>query len=135
MRRWVEYAGGYSDMVAQRGAPLAGKAVATATDATMAAPLFADAGSAEGRGSSAAPARRRMSFKDKHALDTLPQRIDDLGRNAGKLRQALADPALYGRDPAGFARLSAALAKTEQELAAAEDQWLALEMQREETGA
>ncbi len=61
--RWVEYAGGYSDMVAQRGAGVAAKAAA--------AP--------EPRGKrEAAPAQpagepaRRLSFKERHALETLP---------------------------------------------------------------
>ena len=72
-----------------------------------------------------------MTSKDKHALDTLPKRIDELTGTAAKLRRALADPGLYGRDPVGFARVSTGLAKAEAELSAAEEQWLDLEMRRE----
>src|SRR5215468_9925914 len=55
--RWVEYAGGYSDMLAQRGSELARPKPKAAKAAPPVAPE--------------PPARRRMTFKDKHALDTL----------------------------------------------------------------
>ena len=66
--RWIEYAGGYTDMLAQRGADLtreAPKAVAKA--AREAKPV-------------AAPAekKRKLSFNEKHALETLPKTIADL---------------------------------------------------------
>ena len=129
--RWVEYAGGYSDMVAQRGAALSGKPVANAgASSTRSGASGASPKSAEPAGS-----RRRMSFKDKHALETLPRRIDELQRNAAKMRSALADATLYARDPAGFAKWSSALTKTEAELATAENQWLELELLREEAGS
>ena len=116
--RWVEYAGGYSDMVRQRGelAP-------------------AEVGKAPGRGKVAAPARvaaRRMSWAEKKALTELPGRMEALGRVIAGHQAVLADPALYGRDPGGFGKRSAALAAAEAELAAAEEQWLSLEMLRED---
>ena len=76
-----------------------------------------------------------MSFKDKHVLETLPARMDELRRTAVKLRNVLADPALYTRNPKKFAETSAALTKAESDLEAAETQWLELEMQREELSA
>ncbi|MBN8898632.1 MAG: ATP-binding cassette domain-containing protein, partial [Rhodospirillales bacterium] len=81
--RWVEYAGGYSDMLAQRG-PLrmAPSPAARTKPATPAAPR------------PAAPARKRMTFKDRHALETLPARIETLQQEIAKLTAALADPDL-----------------------------------------
>ena len=123
--RWTEYAGGYSDMVAQRGSGVAPRA----RDGAGAAPPAAPAARA-----SAAPVARRgkLSGKDRHALETLPRRMDEMRAQKGRLQAALDDPGLYARDPARFAKLSAGLADAEGKLAAAEDQWLTLELIREE---
>ncbi|MBN8925836.1 MAG: elongation factor 3 [Rhodospirillales bacterium 69-11] len=119
--RWVEYAGGYSDMLAQRG-PL--------RSPSAAAPRPKAAAPAAPR--TPAPARKRMTFKDRHALETLPARIETLQQEIAKLTAALADPDLYARDAVRFQRITAALATAQQTLAEAEEQWLALEMLREE---
>src|SRR5947209_9694868 len=63
--RWNVYAGGYSDMVAQRGEGVTAKPVAkpglkrAREKCTAAEP---------------SPAKRRLSFNEKHALETLPTR-------------------------------------------------------------
>ncbi len=118
---WQEYAGGYTDMVAQRGEALTGRAAVEAVrDKKVAAsPKIA------------LVPRAKLSFKDKHALETLPGKIAQLEIAKAKLQAGLEQPDLYARDPAEFARRSAALAKAEAELMAAEDSWLALEAQRE----
>ncbi len=121
---WTEYAGGYSDMLAQRGAqPLrvqpeheSQKSAQKAVPATSEPP----------------PAKRRMSFKDKHALDTLPKTIAALQAESDTLRVRLDDPGFYARDRAAFERTTAALGKLQQDIAEAEEQWLALEILREE---
>jgi ATP-binding cassette subfamily F protein uup len=121
--RWLEYAGGYSDMVAQRGSGVAARVRADAPTAPPIAPAA----------SGSAPARKgKLSFKDKHALDNLPRQMDEMRVQKGKLQKTLDDPGLYGRDPARFAKLSSALAEIDAKLAVAEDEWLALEMMREE---
>ena len=79
-------------------------------------------------------AKRRLSFKEKHALETLPATMEKLRATAAKLHAILDDHALYERDPKRFNDASALLAKTEAEIAAAEDQWLELEILREEIG-
>ncbi len=121
--RWQDYAGGYSDMVAQRGHGVRVPVIAAAavTERAAAAPR-ADT-----------PAtKRRLSFKEKHALDTLPGQIEKLTTRLALLRRRLADPDLYARDRAAFTRLGAELAETEAALHAAEESWLALEALREE---
>jgi ATP-binding cassette subfamily F protein uup len=119
---WIEYAGGYSDMVAQRGGGV------TARPQQKAAK--------EARKKQTSPkvseGRRKLSFNEQHDLKTLPARMAELEARIGKLQEVLADAALYGRDPALFERTSAALAAAQSELSAAEDRWLALEMLREE---
>jgi ATP-binding cassette subfamily F protein uup len=120
--RWTEYAGGYSDMLAQRGADLGrGKAqkakTATPAKITGAPPLAS---------------KRKLSFHEQHALKTLPKQIATLQAAIRQLQQRFDDPDLYTRDPKAFAETSASLAATQSKLAAAEEKWLELEMLREE---
>jgi len=123
--RWIEYAGGYSDMLAQRGSDLKEKAVKGTPAPTKAAK--------ESSPSSAAPApKRRLSFKDKHALETLPKTMAKLQAEIAKLQTQLDDPTLYTRDRKAFDAASAAMAKAHADLTTAEEQWLELEILREE---
>src|SRR5689334_16896564 len=122
--RWIEYAGGYTDMLAQRGADLTREAVkATAPveekkEAKAAAP-------------SASP-KRRLNFNEKHALETLPKTMAKLQAEIAKQQKLLDDPDLYTKDRKKFDAASSAMAKAQEELAAAEDRWLELEVLREE---
>ena len=117
---WTEYAGGYSDMVAQRGTP------ANADEAPQAKPA-----SRQARPKPRAKSRK-LSFSQAHALKTLPGRIDKLEKEAARLTGLLADPAFYARDPAGFEAASTALADATTAQAQAEGEWLELELLREE---
>jgi ABC transport system ATP-binding/permease protein len=119
---WQEYAGGYTDMVAQRGRGV------EALAAPQAKPAKRKAATAASDGSS----KRKLSFKQKHALETLPQRMDAMRAKIAVLEAGLADPGLYARDAGGFARLTADLQTAQAGLVAAEDEWLALELLREE---
>ena len=122
--RWTEYAGGYSDMLAQGGT--VGGAVA-AVDAAPSRPAV--------KPPPPRPAARRLSGRDQHALGQLPAQIEAFEAEVARLRQRLSDQDLYRRDPAGFAQASAALAAAEAGLASAEERWLELEMLREEIEA
>jgi ATP-binding cassette subfamily F protein uup len=73
-----------------------------------------------------------MSFKHKHALETLPKTIATLQAKVTDLQGKLADPKLYQRDRAGFEKITSDLGEAQRKLAAAEEQWLELEMLREE---
>jgi ATP-binding cassette subfamily F protein uup len=73
-----------------------------------------------------------MTFKDRHALEVLPDRIATLQADVARLNTALADPRLYARNQARFDATVKALAAAHESLAAAESQWLSLEMLREE---
>jgi ABC transport system ATP-binding/permease protein len=120
---WREYAGGYSDMLKQRGADLAGRA-----PARRAVP--SPAGAPPRSGTASAP-RRRLSFHEQHALKTLPDTIGSLETKIRALQARLDDPTLYGRDRDAFESTSSALAAAQADLAAAEERWLELEMLRE----
>jgi ATP-binding cassette subfamily F protein uup len=78
------------------------------------------------------PSKRRMSFKDKHALDALPKTIASLQAEVAALQTKLDDPGFYARDRAAFDRTTVALTKLQHDIAAAEQQWLELEILREE---
>jgi ATP-binding cassette subfamily F protein uup len=121
--RWREYAGGYSDMLAQRGSGVEARAVDK--------PQRKAAVETEAPRERATEAKRKLSFREKHDLDNLPDRMEALGRDIARLQQILADPALFSRDRAAFDKASAALAKAQGDLAAAEDRWLELEMLKE----
>jgi ATP-binding cassette subfamily F protein uup len=122
--RWIEYAGGYSDMLSQRGSDLCRE--------TVKAPV-AEEKEAKAAPASPAPAtKRRLNFNEKHALDTLPGTIEKLHAEIARQQKLLDDPGLYARDRKQFDEASRAMAKAQEELAAAEDRWLELEVLREE---
>ncbi len=122
--RWIEYAGGYSDMLAQRGgAPLSAPAKPVRAPAERTKPAAAPRTS---------EAKRRLSFKDKHALEKLPGEIEARQKEISRLAERLADSHFFARDPQGFQHAVEALKRAEEALAAAEDEWLRLAMLREE---
>jgi ATP-binding cassette subfamily F protein uup len=125
--RWAEYAGGYSDMLSQRGADLTREAPKKEKEKKDApAPVKVEP--------EAAPVKTRMSFKDKHALETLPRQIADMQARARALMTTLDDPQLYARDRAAFEAASAELGQLQRDIEAAEERWLQLEMEREALG-
>ncbi len=117
--RWVEYAGGYSDMLVQRSA---GKTEAAAPvkqkTAARAAALPQTAGT-------------KLSFKDQHELKTLTADIERLQHEIKAHEAKLAAPGLYNKDIKAFKAATNALADAHQALAAAEERWLQLELLRE----
>jgi ATP-binding cassette subfamily F protein uup len=120
--KFVEYAGGYSDMVAQRGEGVRAKVrEVQKTERTSPAPRALPASE-----------RRKMSFKDKHALETLPAAMEKLEREIASLREKLGDDGFYARDPKGFSATTTKFAALQAELAASEERWLELEMLRVE---
>ena len=121
---WTEYAGGYSDMLAQRkGEGLQKKSQSNAAAASR-------KGAAESSAASA-PAKQKLSFKDKHALTTLPIEIAKLETEIQNLAAKLADAELFTRDRAAFDKTSERLGQAQMQLEAAETRWLELEEKRE----
>ncbi len=119
--RWSEYAGGYSDMVAQRGAGVSARIDARKSVKAKVATKAPET----------AKPKRKLSFNEKHALEALPAHMAELRKVAAAHKSALADADLYRRDKLKFIEISQALARAEAELALAEENWLALEILRE----
>jgi ATP-binding cassette subfamily F protein uup len=117
---WNEYAGGYSDMLTQRGRDISLKRPQEdkkpATKAAAPAP--------------AASAKKRLSFNEKFALENLPRQMAALEEKITILQAKLEDPKLFERDRKAFDQTSAALAAAHAELHAAEEKWLELELLR-----
>jgi len=125
--RWTDYAGGYSDMLAQRGGDIWWRLEAE-TKQPKAGKGKASAGGAKAK----KPDRRKLNFNQKHALKTLPGTMDKLQARIAELQAKLDDPDLYRRDPQAFSDYTDALVKAQGDLEAAEEQWLELEMLRED---
>jgi ABC transport system ATP-binding/permease protein len=116
---WAEYAGGYSDMLRQRGAD------AIRRPESRPAPKPPAPRDPK-------PGKRRLSFHEKHALETLPSEIAALQAKIRANQDLLADPGLYARDQKAFEQASAALVAAQADLSAAEEKWLTLEILRED---
>ena len=66
----------------------------------------------------------KLSFKDRHALDTLPGEIEALEGEIAGLEARLADPAFFTSDPDGFTAAADRLAAARAEKDAKEARWL-----------
>ena len=123
--QWTVYAGGYSDMVAQRGHGVLARAV----DAPVSKPKAAKIAQAP-----AVQSKRKLSFKEQHALETLPARIAKLESEIAALKRELEAPDLFGSNPGRFNDVLSKLDKLQTELAATEETWLAAAMAQEDLG-
>lgn len=119
--KWTEYAGGYSDMVAQRGAGVDARDMKVVERERT---LVTQASKPQ--------SKRKLSFKEKFALESLPAKMMALTEELLVLEQKLSDANLFGRDPKGFDKIMTRLAAVQREKAEAEEKWLELEMMREE---
>jgi ATP-binding cassette subfamily F protein uup len=118
----IEYAGGYSDYLSQRGPREMPTTVSLVRRKDKPAPAR------EGGGS------KRLGYKRERALVELPKKIAALHAEMAALTAALADPGHWGRDPKGFQAKTARLGAAQAALDAAETEWLELEMLKEELG-
>lgn len=122
--KWVRYAGGYDDMISQRGAAPGLESIESAAKAKA---------SDKAKPARARPATtKKLSYKEQYALDRLPQEISKLQDEIASLKERLNDPALFERDPAEFNNAAEDLTQKQTALGKAEEEWLQLEMKREE---
>ncbi|SFI55716.1 ABC-F family ATP-binding cassette domain-containing protein [Aerobium aerolatum] len=121
--RWIEYAGGYTDMLAQRGGQKLIERGARKKD---------EAVRKEAPAATAPKPVTKLSFKQKFALENLPKQMAENEAKISKLEEKIADPAFYVRDPQGFAKVAAEIDGLRTKLTAMEEEWLELEMLREE---
>ncbi len=117
---WREYVGGYSDLLRKQR-----------LDNVPAAPKPSGK-DVKPKGETAPKTRTKLSFKDKHALETLPQKMEQAQSQIAQLKSTLADPDLFRKDPTAFNKTAGDLSALEAELADMEEEWLRLELLREE---
>ncbi|WP_114964405.1 ABC-F family ATP-binding cassette domain-containing protein [Alkalilacustris brevis] len=135
--RATVYAGGWSDVLAQRGGDDPFAVTQPQAAPRKAAP---PAGVQDGpRGGTTAaprkPARASpLSFTERHRLEKLPEDIARFEAEIAKLEQLLADPELFTRAPEKFAKATEALAIRQKALQQAEEDWLALAARDEDAG-
>ena len=123
--QWVAYPGGYSDVTRQR------KDAQKTPETKTKSPNRNTATETQAK-----PKRtqNKLSFKEQHALETLPDEIAKLERDIEKLNKALSDPTLYERDAATFEKYTKALTARHERLDEAETRWLELEELKESLG-
>lgn len=113
--RATVYAGGWSDYISQRQP----EEVLRAERKTKAPPAVA---------TKPKPAvKQGLNFTEKHRLEALPEEIERLEAEIGKLTDLLADPDLFNADPVKFKKATDALVERQKKLDAAETEWLELE--------
>ncbi|KQO73786.1 ABC-F family ATP-binding cassette domain-containing protein [Rhizobium sp. Leaf262] len=121
--RWIEYAGGYSDMMAQRKG---------ASDEKKKADKQEKAKSSSTASTEPVKAKAKLSFKQKFALENLPKEMEKTQAEIAKREERMADPQLFAKNPATFNTLADEMSKLREKLEAMEEEWLELEMLREE---
>jgi ATP-binding cassette subfamily F protein uup len=115
--RVTRYAGGWTDMQAQRGDT-------KGDDADQ--PSKPRKAPSKPATSDRKPQKSGLSFSEKHRFERLPEEIDRLTAEIAKIETLLSDPELFTREPVKFEKASTALVERQGLLAAAEDEWLEL---------
>ncbi len=117
--KWREYPGGYSDMLRQRKAAPAGK--------SKAKKLNQKTGKPKQKSADPKSVKVKLTFKDQHALKTLPLEIEALEKRIEKINAVLADPDLFTNDRKRFDQASAALIEASDKIEEMELRWLELD--------
>ena len=121
--KWQSYAGGYTDMINQRGHGVQQRKKAE-KDA-KAKPKEAV--------QIAAPQKGKLSYKHKFRLEQLPAEMARYEDDMKAIEAVLADPNLFSSNPDKFIKAIADLDAVKTKLEACEEEWLELEMLKEES--
>lgn len=124
--RWIEYAGGYSDMMAQR------KGVEDERRRVEKAEKAKASGTSAKSSETGTKNKGKLSFKQKFALENLPKEMEKAEAEIAAREAKMADANLFSKDPATFNKLAGETEKLRTDLARMEEEWLELEMLREE---
>ncbi len=120
-----EYVGGYQDWLRQGGSPrLLG--VGEAKPEKLAAPAKAEVPTAT-PSETAAPARKKLSYKLQRELEAIPGQIDALEAELAELQGQIADPAFYQKPPAETGAVLGRMESLQRDLDALLERWAELE--------
>jgi ATP-binding cassette subfamily F protein uup len=123
--RWIEYAGGYSDMLVQRKGAIEERKRAEKADRAKPPETAASASN------DLPKSKGKLSFKQKFALENLPKEMAKAEAEIALREKKMADPNLFAKDPATFNRLAGEMEKLRSSIAKMEEEWLELETLRE----
>ncbi|MBN8478551.1 MAG: ATP-binding cassette domain-containing protein, partial [Burkholderiales bacterium] len=129
---WREYAGGYTDWIAQRGertgvAASRSRAAEAAGSARTPAAAARDAGRDAGQGSGGARPRAKLSYKEQRELESLPAEIEALEREQHEITARVCAPDYHRQGADAVRRDRARAEEVEHLLAAKIERWVALE--------
>ena len=125
---WQVYAGGYSDMVAQRGEGVtARRKLDKGSGKSSGSQNIAAPQSGEKAGAAPAPSKPKLSYKHKFRLEQLPKEIAATEARIKSMSALMGDADYFTRDPDGFMETSEALAEQQDRLDTLEMEWLELE--------
>src|SRR6185503_4056650 len=118
-----EYVGGYDDWLRQRQRQA--RAASAPTLARRASegkqPVITS------KASASAPGFRKLSFKERQELDSLPAAIEQFEADIQTLHRDMAEPEFYQQPGPRIAQEQARLKQLEEKLAAAFERWIELE--------
>ena len=120
--KWQIYAGGYSDMAAQRGRGVDARQIKVEKTKSPKAVTSIPASPQKGA---------KLSYKHKFRLEQLPKDMEALETQIKDFETKLSDMEFYAKDPDGFAKMTQALTQAHETMAQYEDEWLELEMLKE----
>ena len=114
--RILEYAGGYSDYLSQRGEEETPNAT-TRTKPKPKRPRSNDS--------------KKLSFKHEHRAKELSERLPQLEAEVADIEAKLSSPVLFENEPRTFEAFAGELDTKRRELGALEEEWLEIELMRE----
>jgi ATP-binding cassette subfamily F protein uup len=117
----TEHVGGYSDWEERGGRLL------EVTEPPEAAESESPARQAEDPATPSPPARRKLSYREKRELESLPGRIEELERRQAELEARVAEPGFYQKDFRDIQQVTDQLAGVQAELEAVFDRWAELD--------
>lgn len=125
--QWQNYAGGYTDMIRQRGEGVKARKEKERKEQDKKEKQKAATPSA----SQAKSSSNKLSYKHKFRLEQLPGDMQACEAAISKLEKDLADPELFAKDPDGFTKIAKDLEQAKDKLDALETEWLELETLKE----
>ena len=116
------HAGGYHDYLARR------------TGAETKEKLAAKKKKTQAKDKPKTPRTDRLSYKDVHALETLPKEIAALEKAIAAAELRLSDMDFFQKDPQAYQKIADDVQSDKQALEAKEEAWLEVEMKKEALG-
>ena len=122
--QWTEYAGGYTDMLAQRKSEISSNSKIAKSRQKKTSSVR--------RKKRKSSAKLKLSYHEVYALEMLPGRISEVEEEIKQLRLELEVPNVFTADPNKFQETADRLRQAEISLSELEDEWLSLEILRED---